>query len=577
MPLTQEQFQKLRDNGFSTEKIVSFEKRREAESPQQNPNRLSLKSEQSKGGGDYNYGDAALDSAKTVVNSFANVGDAAMQPVLHPIKTATEAMTGIGNFIAHPINTIKDAGANLVSTNNPDNVPNWAYGISHDPASFVTGVVGAGAGVEGIGAIGASIGNKAVGAGRYFSRIKNTFNPQAIENLNVPSSARLSGLARDSQASAAKDIAPLQINIVNIKKTQDASNSAIQQSKIVLKDNLSKFKEDLQGVAEKKAVDFQNKLPELFEANGEAYGSARDAGIAKMQADGKGITFNEVSNAIAEAKKEIQAALVPSDAPAMKVIGQLEEKYSPKMVGSQSGILDANGKPIIKELPNTGNDFVDAAELIQDLRNVKSTLSSGAKAGRTGFNQEDLAVGFLNHSLGDIIKTRVPGFAKLQSDYTPVIRAMKEAHKIFKPNQGEFNTSTATNFLKKAGTGKLEAGQERMLNALEQGSGFAPGVGPLSQEVKIIGARIKQAQDGMAALEKQKLNIKGLTESQILKNTAAIEARKSLLQKRLDSLQSRSQNITRLEANKNVADKIKKALFGKAIDSIPGGKIISKF
>lgn len=512
---------------------------------------------------DYWVINPAKNAAKAYINDAKDIG----QGIGAALKNPWDVVKGVGkSLFDHPVD-------NLINTvkNIPNTVMNKPISTALAVTPFAEGAV------ANVANAARTVGNATTNTGRYFSRIKNTFEPKAVQNLNVSSSARISNLARESQAASAKDILPFQQNISNLKKSQDSSNLAIQESKLVLKDNLSKFKNELQNISESKSIDFQKKLPDWFEANGEAYGNARDAGIAKMASDGKGITYGEVSNAISQAEQEIAGALIPSDAPAMSVIRQLKSKYAPKTSGEQSGILDASGKPIIQELPNNSNEFVNASELIQDLRNVKSTLSSGAKSGRSGFNQEDLAVGFLNHGIGDILKNKVPGFAKLQSDYTPVIRAMKEAHKIFKPNQGEFNTVTATNFLKKAGTGKLEAGQERLLNTLEQGSKFAPGVGKLSQEVRVIGARIKQVQDAMVNLDKQKLAVKGSTDANISANTASIEARKALLQKRLDSLQNRAQNITRLESNKNVADKIKKALFGKAIESIPGGRVISKF
>lgn len=427
-----------------------------------------------------------------------------------------------------------------------------------------------------IAATGKAIGEGAANLGRYFSRVKSTFSPKAIENLNVPATTRLSNLAGESQAIANKDIQPLQQNIINIKKSQFASNLAIQESKNVLKQNLDKLKGNLQDVAEKGAVDFQHKLPDFFQANSEAYGSARDAGIAKMAANGDGITYKQVSDAISKTKQDIQNALIPSDAPALNAIAQLEKKYAPQAIGNQSGILDSAGNPIVKTLPNNGNDFVDPNQLIQDLRNVKSTLSAGAKNGRTGFNQEDLAVGYLDHNLGDFIKAKVPGFAQLQANYTPVIKAMKQAHIIFKPNQGEFNTVTATNFLKKAGSGSLEEGQEKLLGALEKGSSFSPGVGEISQEVKQVGSKIDQVKTAIRNLDVQKQSVRGATQKQIDDNIANIAKRKELLQKRMDSLEATKQKIIRLNANKNVAAKIKGALFGNITDAIPGSDIIKK-
>lgn len=135
--------------------------------PTSRPDRFALKSDSP--GNSYTYGDAITDTGKTIVNSLANVGDSIINPILHPIKTAGNVLAGAGNFIAHPVDTIKNVKDNLGSTNNPDNVPNWAYGIHTDPLSFAGGVVGAGAVAKGIPEIAKLSSNGASNVGKFFN------------------------------------------------------------------------------------------------------------------------------------------------------------------------------------------------------------------------------------------------------------------------------------------------------------------------------------------------------------------------------------------------------------------------
>lgn len=516
--------------------------------------------------------------------------------------TKTVTGKGIGDRVREatapniPNNTTRPFDANVTEARN-NQVGQIAKqtlaGTAGDIAGgFISPIGVVAASVKPIAMAGESISQTATNIGRYFSRIKSTFNPQAIENLNVSKSTRLGNLADISKNSAQSDINPMQQSIANIQnksssqiqdigyQSKDLSmttRAAIQDSRLVLKKNLTQLKSNLQDVAEKGAIDFQKKLPDFFEANSEAYGSARDAAIAKMASNGDGITYKQVSNAIAKTRQDAESALIPSDAPALKMIDQLEKKYAPKTSGDTGIILNEKGNPISRNLPDNANDFVDPNQLIQDLRNVKSTLSSGASAGRTGFNQEDLAVGYLDHNLGDFIKEKIPGFAQLQSDYTPVIRAMKQAHIIFKPNQGEFNTVTATNFLKKAGMGKLESGQEKLLGTLESGNKFAPGVGNISQPVKQVGSKIQQTvsegqakiesfqnnlRTNLAKLEDQKRKITGVSQKEIANKQALIQNRQNQLQQRLSELEGRKQDVIKLEANKKAAELIKKSIAG---------------
>ena len=129
------------------------------QTPTQTPqNRFPLKSEQPDPNSTYSYMDALKDTGKTVVNSLANVGDSIIKPFQHPIQSAGNIASGIGNIIQHPIVSAQNAINNATSTNNPDNVPNWAYGIHTDPLSFASNVVGTGALLKGAGELASGVG-----------------------------------------------------------------------------------------------------------------------------------------------------------------------------------------------------------------------------------------------------------------------------------------------------------------------------------------------------------------------------------------------------------------------------------
>lgn len=535
--------------------------------PNQRSDRFTLKSSQPDPNSTYNYGDAIEDTGKTVVNSIANLGE----NTINTIKNIPQIPGQVANAVMHPIKTARDISDSVGNKINEYNsMDKLANKVSTDPIGFGSDVVGAGMLAEGIKApvqAGAKVvSDAATNTGRYFSRIGNTFKPTAIENLNVSNSERIGNLASTAKSSANSDIQPIQKSIDDVKAQTDRTLGSIKESRIVLRKNLGGLKDDLQDAAEKGSVDFQKKLPDFFNANSEAYGNARDNAFAQMTKEGKGITNQEVFDAIQKTKQNISDALIPSDAPALKIIRQLESKYDPSESVENSPILGQNGQPISSTIKSKGGNFVNLDQLVQDLRNVKSTLSSGAAAGRTGFNQEDLAVNYLNHNLGDYIKEKIPAFAQLQKDYSPVMQAMKEAHKIFKPNMGEFNTKTATTFLKNAGTGKLELGQEKVLDAVEGGNKFAPGVGNISAEVKGIGKSMDDIKDQMSKFDDQSRNITGNSNAEIAQKQASISTRKAILQKRLDGLEQRRQTVSRLEANRDVVGRLKDAVLGKAAD-----------
>lgn len=106
--------------------------------------RFQLKSEQPYD--NYSYGDAMTDTGKTVINSLANLGHNVTQPILHPIQTLQSLAQGVGQAISDPVGTAKGIGQQLTSTDNPDNIPNWAYAMHNDPINTAVNIAGVGVG-----------------------------------------------------------------------------------------------------------------------------------------------------------------------------------------------------------------------------------------------------------------------------------------------------------------------------------------------------------------------------------------------------------------------------------------------
>jgi hypothetical protein len=575
MPLTQQQFESAQKAGFSTEQIIAFEKERNTTAPEP-----SIASQGLGYVGQHPYkamADVAFNSPVKVITG-KNPSEYLDKAVgMKPY----EAASMYGN------NPIINAGAIAQGTMND---------LAGQAADMVTPFnMFGGKVIDAVGKIPAvskvmnyPLENIPQNLGRYFSRIKTRLNPQAIDNINVSSGQRISNLGKESSQLAQQDIGGIKKDITGINQStqqqtqnityqkqdlQKQLTSSVNESRSVLKKNLQNLSGDLQTAAENGSIEFQKKLPDFFHANSEAYSTRLDEAGDLMAKRGDNITRTDMFKIAGQTLNDMREALIPEGS-GSQAIKALQEKYAPV-----SGAVRSNAM-----------DSVPLREALQDLRNVRANLSASAAAGRTGFTQEDLGVQFLNNNLGGFIKTKSPEFAKLQKDYQPVIQAMKEAHKIFKPNQSEFNTATATGFLKKAGMGKLEAGQEKLLSTLEQGSSFSPGVGNLSTPVKQVGSKIQSTiaesatqreqtmvslKKQMDALEMQKRNIKGSSQQAIIQRKAAIETRQAALKKRLVELDNRRQEVIRLTANKENAKRLKIAI-GSAIGGLGSVGYIGK-
>ena len=296
-------------------------------------------------------------------------------------------------------------------------------------------------------------------------------------------------------------------------------------------DDVKTLEKGLQQVGEKGAVDFQKKLPDFFKRNSQSYGD-RIGGISDdLAKKGNGVTRGDMQDIITSTLQEADDLRLTTGR-GRELIEDFGKKWS-------AGAKELGGKGLASEA-------AEFAEIVKDYRKINKTISAGAQRGATGFAEEDIIVALFRKNFGEIVGQIVPEFKKLNTAYAPIIRAMKKAHTIFKPFKGEFDTKAATNFLKRAGVDKLEAGELRVLKTLEEGSEFGKGVGGISKRAVKVGKKIG-ARKELGAVQRK-----------------GIETQK----------RTRLTKIEDIKIKKQIADQIRKALIGGGIGvSVLGGAI----
>ena len=141
---------------------------------------------------------------------------------------------------------------------------------------------------------------------------------------------------------------------------------------------------------------------------------------------------------------------------------------------------------------------VKVSQLLQDIKDVGSTLSSSAKSGGR-WTQDDIPYAVMNDRLAGL----VPELAELRSSYRPILLAMKESARIFKPSMGEAKTAAGEMFLKRVATGKTRKQDEWLLKMIEQPTKFTSGLGKVTGEVQNVGA---MAQRQLSSIESATAN-----------------------------------------------------------------------
>lgn len=246
--------------------------------------------------------------------------------------------------------------------------------------------------------------------------------------------------------------------------------------------NRDKFDNLINQEAEIKSQTFQDKLPEYFKNNSKIYGNKLDNISDELALRGQSITRGEFNQILDDVLRESQEDFLAAGKPMDEIIA-LKNKYNPSF---ETGTMEANTFGGMQQPRWNASDPLNFKEVVNDIKSVKNALSSKAKFGYR-YAPEDVVAAKLMGKWGDFIADRVPEFQQLNQEYKPVINAMKLAGKTFKPYSTEFETKAGTQFLKNYAQGKLEAGQEKLLDFIQKGTDNYPGVGNITQRLKHLG------------------------------------------------------------------------------------------
>lgn len=283
-----------------------------------------------------------------------------------------------------------------------------------------------------------------------------------------------------------------------IELSKDYTRKNLNEARATMNENVKILEEDLQKAAEEGSLKFQERLPKFYRANSDAYGSVLDDISDDLAKSGEQITMGEVDDILNKTIGDLDEALITEGRP-REMIEMLKEKYSPKVFLPQIDATYTANLPKVSPLQSDPAQSIPFKNIVEDLKMVRKALSSGARTGGARFTQEDIAVSMLNKNMGEFLQLRVPKFAGLQKDYAPVIQAMKQSTRIFKPSRGEFETKSGTALLKRFGMGKTEVGEESLMQTLQEGSSISgrsvEGVGDVTAQVLQKGKALQEAKN----------------------------------------------------------------------------------
>ena len=254
----------------------------------------------------------------------------------------------------------------------------------------------------------------------------------------------------------------------------------LQETTQSLKKNVEAMDDALQVESEEAAFMVQKKLPEFYRSNSKAFGSRLDEISERLAQSGDDVTIGEIDDSLNRIVADMDDALIVDGTP-RSAIQALGEKYALKFKETADGII------------SNANQRVTLKTFFNDIKSIRNSLSAGAKSGASRYTQEDVAVSIFNNHMGGLLETRAPELIKLREAYTPVIQAMKASNRIFKPFKGRFDTKAGTSFLKKLALEQTEAGEVALVQAIEQGGGFAEGIGPITPKLRTLGNDMKLA------------------------------------------------------------------------------------
>ena len=285
--------------------------------------------------------------------------------------------------------------------------------------------------------------------------------------------------------------------------------------------DLVKQKEYLQSALQKGSEGIskymKEEIPKKIRSMNDVFGEHIDTISDAMEKSGKGISHADRFNILNATKAEAEDLGINTGR-AKKLLDMLHDNATNITQDKEipTGILDAEGKPIISKVSGQGSEMIPFREFIQETRQFRKILSDAKLTGVKGLNDEDIVGAIYNKNVNKYLEENVEGYRTLQKDYAPVIKTMKTARRIFKPGE-DYNDETGVNLLKRYATDKTTEGKNQLFKDLESSSRFGEGMGSSTKNIKSIGTKISQVEYKISEMPKV-LKEKFDTELENIKN-----------------------------------------------------------
>lgn len=404
---------------------------------------------------------------------------------------------GVAGAVLNPLSSIKAISALKAGTKLAPKIlqgaragalQGAAYTPTEDPVGLGQRAVSAGIGaaVGGVGALASESIQKAVREIRKVKAPNKLVDPEGFSRYqiqNVPILKRIgyriqdvknkAELLRNSSGLAEKkQLADLENLIAAEETNQKFMNEVTKQS---IDDNIASLQSQFKSAYETGAVDIQKKLPAFFRANGKAYAERLDAISDDI---GDSFTIGDASNIIEKTINDMTEAGIPESS-ARSYVSKLSSKYSLQKFDKEGNLIE----DLQPHLPANFKNFKN------DISSVWKKATTGAKSGAK-FSRDDMPALLLQHNFGEYVAKEVPDFVKLQQSYRPVIQAMKQAGKMFKPYASDVENIQGTDLMKRIAEGTATIQEKNLIRKISEGSEFSKGLGDITSEAERIAKNI---------------------------------------------------------------------------------------
>jgi hypothetical protein len=231
----------------------------------------------------------------------------------------------------------------------------------------------------------------------------------------------------------------------------------------------AKINQEIDGAIATGARDIQTSLPSMFSEATASFGS-------RLKTIDESRILNEM-----EVRQFFTDTLTDSSVRGGPVFDAIQEKAAKYGVN----FTWENGIPKISGLTKQ----VKIGQLQNDIAEIGGRLSSQAKGGDR-FMAADIPYAVMQDNLAKF----VPELQQLRGEYKPVLLAMKQAGRIFRPRLGEAGTRGAERFLKRGADGKWDSQDKWLIDMVSKPTKFTSGIGGVTENVSFLG---KSKQDAI--------------------------------------------------------------------------------